>query len=689
MRLLMVVSLQLTIGLVLGYAASPRPLPLQLEPSAVVTSLRSQPAMAASPPPPRLFPEELNLIYDSRCGVCQWEVDFLSARDKRGALTYTDLEADDWEDGAARNGGLDYPTALASFHAVRGDNGELLSGMEVFQAAYAAVGLGWVWKMYDNPLAARFLDWGYSLFARYRTDITRGSSLEALISARRAREAEACAAAAARRTPPPTMSAATATRDVAVVLVRPEEDSALADELQRSLGASMPLIKAPTASSDATAASAALSAAATAADNVVAIFELGLCVKTSMAVYEASEQLDADCYRFQPAVSAFKRLRGESGPTWLAAGFNGAASEDTVTEANGWGYLAGDEELVVDTAAMSEEELARMLDVDVKEAAAEAGGDDAGTVTALGYYRDFGAAAFAREQWTAEATAVLLSRATEMSATWRLADGTPFPDEGADGTYVSPLTGAPLFTSTQRRRSTTGWPSFAADAANDECLGRATDISSGSPRVEVTERSTGAHLGHDFEGSLCINAASLLFVPRCRPPPTWLPKPAAPAMAHLLRDRPEMLGEARVATLAGGCFWSLRRQLAELPGVLVALAGFAGGETTEQPPTYEAVCGGNTGFVEAVQLAYDPRQTSYDALLDAYWRLVPDPTSSLRQGADVGPQYESRIFFHGEEQRHEAVAARERAQEAVAEPIVTRLQPAGEFYRAAEEHQRR
>ena len=151
---------------------------------------------AAAVPEGRLFAEDLNLIYDSRCGVCQWEVDFLRKRDTKGRLTYTDLEAADFAENSARNGYLDYATALASFHAVTAD-GELLKGMAVFQAAYDAVGLGWVWRVYDNPLAAKFLDVGYALFARYRTDLTRGSSLEALVAARRARKSQEGAAAEA------------------------------------------------------------------------------------------------------------------------------------------------------------------------------------------------------------------------------------------------------------------------------------------------------------------------------------------------------------------------------------------------------------------------------------------------------------------------------------------------------------
>ena len=113
------------------------------------------------------------------------------ARDKLGKLTYTDLEAPGFEEGAARNGYLDYETALSSFHAVTAE-GELLKGMPVFKAAYDAVGLGWVWAVYDNPIAAKVLDFGYGLFARFRTDLTRGASLEALYAARRAARAAAC-----------------------------------------------------------------------------------------------------------------------------------------------------------------------------------------------------------------------------------------------------------------------------------------------------------------------------------------------------------------------------------------------------------------------------------------------------------------------------------------------------------------
>ena len=105
-------------------------------------------------------------------------------------------------------------------------------------------------------------------------------------------------------------------------------------------------------------------------------------------------------------------------------------------------------------------------------------------------------------------------------------------------------------------------------------------------------------------------------------------------MAQLLRADPSHLGRARVATLAAGCFWSLRSALSAVPGVLTAVAGFTGGDVPHA--TYEQVISGGTGHVEAVQVAYDPRVLSYTELLEAYWLLVPDPTSAYRQGADVG-----------------------------------------------------
>ena len=136
----------------------------------------------------------------------------------------------------------------------------------------------------------------------------------------------------------------------------------------------------------------------------------------------------------------------------------------------------------------------------------------------------------------------------------------------------------------------------------------------------------------------------------------------------------------------------MRPALAALPGVMHAVAGFTGGRVPR--PSYEQVVGGATGHVEAVQVAYDPSVLSYEALLAAYWPLVPDVTSAYRQGADVGTYYAPAIFFHSDAQRDAALASRAKLERRLSNEagrrveVVTRVKPADEFWVAAPEHQR-
>jgi peptide-methionine (S)-S-oxide reductase len=141
-----------------------------------------------------------------------------------------------------------------------------------------------------------------------------------------------------------------------------------------------------------------------------------------------------------------------------------------------------------------------------------------------------------------------------------------------------------------------------------------------------------------------------------------------------------------VATLAGGCFWCLEAVFDELKGVESVESGYAGGSVPN--PTYEQVCTGNTGHAEAVQVTFDPRVISYHDLLTVFF-AIHDPTTLNRQGADVGTQYRSAIFYRSEQQ--EAVA-RQVIQEIGAAhlwdaPIVTEVKPFGEFYMAEDYHQ--
>src|SRR5919202_4935050 len=105
------------------------------------------------------------------------------------------------------------------------------------------------------------------------------------------------------------------------------------------------------------------------------------------------------------------------------------------------------------------------------------------------------------------------------------------------------------------------------------------------------------------------------------------------------------------ATLAGGCFWCLEAVYNELRGVERVISGYAGGQVPN--PTYEQVCSGRTGHAEVVQVTFDPEIISYREILEVFF-TIHDPTTLDRQGADVGPQYRSVIFFHDEEQRRVA-----------------------------------
>ena len=121
------------------------------------------------------------------------------------------------------------------------------------------------------------------------------------------------------------------------------------------------------------------------------------------------------------------------------------------------------------------------------------------------------------------------------------------------------------------------------------------------------------------------------------------------------------------------------------PGVVDAVSGYTGGHL--QNPTYRAVCGGDSGHAEAVQVFFDPDQIDYARLLEAFWRLH-DPTQVDRQGPDVGSQYRSAIFFVDEAQRLAAEESKRAAQSRFARPIATRIEPAAVFWQAEEYHQR-
>ena len=141
-----------------------------------------------------------------------------------------------------------------------------------------------------------------------------------------------------------------------------------------------------------------------------------------------------------------------------------------------------------------------------------------------------------------------------------------------------------------------------------------------------------------------------------------------------------------VATLAGGCFWCLEAVYKELRGVESVVSGYAGGHVPR--PTYRQVCEGTTGHAEAVQLTFDPREVTFRELLEVFF-TIHDPTTPNRQGADVGTQYRSAIFYHTPEQREtaEQVIAELTAAGVWDAPIVTEVAPLTNFYPAEDYHQ--
>lgn len=141
----------------------------------------------------------------------------------------------------------------------------------------------------------------------------------------------------------------------------------------------------------------------------------------------------------------------------------------------------------------------------------------------------------------------------------------------------------------------------------------------------------------------------------------------------------------QTATFAAGCFWGVEDAFRHVPGVIEAVSGYTGGDV--ENPTYRQVCSHSTGHAEAVEVTFDPAKVDYETLLNVFWQ-IHDPTQLNRQGPDVGDQYRSAIFTHGDAQERAATASRDREQQNHSRPIVTQILPAARFWPAEEYHQR-
>ena len=273
-------------------------------------------------------------------------------------------------------------------------------------------------------------------------------------------------------------------------------------------------------------------------------------------------------------------------------------------------------------------------------------------------------------------------------------------DNKKPGIYVDIVSGEPLFSSLDKFDSGCGWPSFSQPLTGSDIKEKA-DLSHGMNRTEVRSKGADSHLGHVFNDGpqptglrYCINSAAVRFIP--------VEKMAAEGYGKYLEPfvkagivKPEQAQAAgtaaatpakEVATLAGGCFWGMEEIIRKIPGVIHTTVGYTGGKTPR--PTYEQVCTGKTGHAEAIQIEFDPAKLSYEALLGYFFRMH-DPTTLNRQHNDIGTQYRSAIFYHGEAQRQAAESAKAKANQSgkFKRPVVTEIVQAGEFYSAEEYHQ--
>lgn len=264
-------------------------------------------------------------------------------------------------------------------------------------------------------------------------------------------------------------------------------------------------------------------------------------------------------------------------------------------------------------------------------------------------------------------------------------------DNKTEGVYTCAACGLPLFSSSAKFESGSGWPSFFKPIAEGNVAER-VDRSHGMIRTEINCARCDGHLGHVFDDGprptglrFCLNSESLAFTPLDEVASLADPA-AAKKNADESKDPINADGQRAAVVLAGGCFWCVEAVFEELDGVIEAVSGYAGG--SKETANYKEVAAGKTKHAEAVRIIFDPNKISYEELLQIHF-ATHDPTQLNRQGNDIGPQYRSAIFYANEREKALAEAIIEDLTDAKAfsRPIVTTLEPLTEFYVAEAYHQ--
>jgi len=240
-----------------------------------------------------------------------------------------------------------------------------------------------------------------------------------------------------------------------------------------------------------------------------------------------------------------------------------------------------------------------------------------------------------------------------------------YVDHKEKGIYTCKRCDAALYKSKNKFDSNCGWPSF-----DDEIEGAVKRVpDADGRRIEIVCANCDGHLGHVFEGEKfteknirhCVNSISLNFEHKDK----------------ILKPKTD------TAIFAGGCFWGVEYLMLKEPGVISTTVGYTGGKSKN--PTYEEVCSGRSGHIEAIKIVFDPKKTSYETLAKLFFE-IHDPTQVDRQGPDRGEQYRSEIFYLNDEQKKIALSLIE-ILESKGYDIATKVTKASEFWKAENYHQ--